>query len=195
MCRRKIGLAIILSLSSASVAYSDEPSKADYLSFAERSWKHFQCGYLHEAAMGHNVTGIQFTRRGFELGKQFFDAVKDGKINQMDFTLKTPRDFWVGITELSPEFDLGRASIIAQHQIASEILAFNENLPATLNDIKDSGFQIDDEQTASNAIERIKTENCDYEDLGFSSEITKSMRENALRGPMLLNGRKPPKKE
>ncbi|WP_273728641.1 hypothetical protein [Brucella gallinifaecis] len=144
--------------------------------------------------MGHNITGIQFTRRGFELGKQFFDAVKDGKINQMDFTLKTPRDFWVSITELSPEFDLGRASIIAQHQMASEIVAFNQNLPATLNEIKDSGFQIDNEQTASNAIERIKIEDCDYEDLGFSAEITKNIRENALRGPMLLNSRKPPEK-
>jgi hypothetical protein len=195
LCRLKVSLAIMLCVSYGSAAYSDEPSKTDYLSFAERSWKHFRCGYLHEAAMGHNITGIQFTRRGFELGKQFFDAVKDGKINQMDFTLKTPRDFWVGITELSPEFDLGRASIIAKHQIAGEILAFNESLPATLNDIKDSSFQIDNEQTASNAIERIKTENCDYDDLGFSAEITKSMRENALRGPMLLNNGKPPRKE
>ncbi|HWT63094.1 MAG TPA: hypothetical protein VN150_10980 [Ochrobactrum sp.] len=55
-----------------------------------------------------------------------------------------------------------------------------------------------DHESSFNAIERIKTENCDYEDLGFSAEITKSMRENALPrpmlSPMLLDDRKPPKK-
>jgi hypothetical protein len=55
-----------------------------------------------------------------------------------------------------------------------------------------------DRESIFNAIERIKIENCDYEDLGFAKETTKSMRENALPrpmlSPMLLNDRKPPEK-
>ncbi|MDR6432147.1 hypothetical protein [Brucella pseudogrignonensis] len=180
-------ITVIVILSNAGVTFAQDMTKEDYINLSARSWKNFQCAYLHETATGLSIYGDPFKKRGYELGKEFFAAIDAGKLMPYQFTLQVPYEFTSTQRELSTDFDLGQIYSTAKNQIAGEVIVFNKDLPASFENFSQNDLKIDNEGTAKKAINKIKTENCDYDDLGLSQEIIANIKSAASRGPVNIN--------
>ncbi|MCF7644412.1 hypothetical protein KQ944_01800 [Bacillus subtilis] len=133
----KSALLVALStyLLSSGTVHSEELSKQDYLAMPAKASKHFQCaallsitGNILKRSAAIHVLASSFTQKGYELGKQYFEAIDSDKITIIDLTLDIPSEFIYSTTSITTSdrqqqiaFNLGRISINAAGDLAEKM--------------------------------------------------------------------------
>jgi hypothetical protein len=136
---------------STGSAQSAEMTKRDYFELPAKAVKHFQCAYLlnesarvQEAKMAAWMLSEQFSLKGYELGKQYLEAMDSGTISMRDafsvipsddeFLSLIPSEFQLALTGIhfpDPQqkiaFDLGRVSFYAAGGLQTKLIIIDKN--------------------------------------------------------------------
>ncbi len=134
-CKSALLVAVSTYLLSSGTVHSEELSKQDYLAMPAKALKHFQCailltntGNVLKPSPAISILASSFTQKGYELGKQYFEALDSDKITIIDLTLDIPSEFIYSPTSITTSdrqqqiaFNLGRISISAAGDLAERM--------------------------------------------------------------------------
>ncbi|MGQ5717181.1 hypothetical protein [Pseudochrobactrum asaccharolyticum] len=171
-------VALSTFLLLGGTVHSEELSKQDYLAMPAKALKHFQCAILLtntdnalRPSPAVSILASNFTQKGYDLGKQYFEAIDSDKITIIDLTLDIPSEFIYSARSINTSdrqqqiaFNLGRISINAAGDLV-------EKMGVTLS--KDTDIDPTEIKQKSKAL---IDEYCDYSALDMPPQLLERLR-------------------
>lgn len=140
-------MALLMMIASDLSAAETESLRLSKL--GRLSWSAFECAYYARYSELENAGS--FVRLGVNVGREFVDALRDGKITEEDVSQNTPIGFLWSLSPVGTDFSLGIAYAAATDEATKKI---NNGADDLLGDARDDLIKL-------NAYNLYRSANCD----------------------------------